>query len=1032
MNKKIMTTAITALMLISLISVFQAGTASAQEDPATYYVSTTGDNAKDGLSWENAKLTIQAAIDVAENGDTIIVANGTYSATAQNSILLGTENEGYCFVKIDKPLNLIGESRDNVILDGTGLQGENRCTGIWVSASNVTVKNLTIQNFTGTNFSYGLYVIERFQHYVWDEVATLENVTAENLKVVDCQASVYFMKTEFATVKDCIVENNSADGIWVAWGSNYATVQGNTVTNSGDHGIWVGTTWMGQGHTSDNATVINNYVNGAREGGISFVASDGATISGNIITNVAAEGWSVGALSLKDGCSNVEAYNNTIYNNDGSWGGHNGTGHGVGIDGNPLNINLYLNNIYGNTGDGCNNYSSVQVTAINNWWGNPNGPDAAAFGGYPRGDTVSDTVNYNPWLSGGPGAYAWIDANLNGAFDLGESHFATIQSAIDATSSGDTIEVAAGTYYETLTVNVENLTLRSTDGAEKTIIDGISFRYMIQICSSDVTFDGFTVTNPDYAGGADASGILIQGTEPINNVQILNNIVKAVRSETGTPSMFGATGINVGRGPLSNIVISGNTIENIHNPEGASSDHTCGINVWAGAENVLISNNAISDIKYNGIILEYANNVRVENNEITGCKTGIRVEPCEGANVSDLTITGNTISDFTKSGILVKDILSIQIEGNTISSTDYYTAATNGIQIGYIGATTGTTGTVSNNQISSCRWSGYDPLTETYEDDWTASGILVIDTESELTISGNEVQNCDVGLDIEAGSGTLITNNDVRNNSYGFVFWNADPTVNFNNISGNSLCGVYRTIDLTGTLDATHNWWGHPRGPRHDKGKSGRGDRVSKKVRYRPWLTKPFQTVLEEHVGYYGSEGPCLEKGWNTFSAPIYLDNNAWEGIAAYLDENVAYRFNASTQKWELMTTDSKLDPLDAIYIRMNSDDSVPLVVSVSITNPPVKELERGWNLVGLAAWEEENMSVDRALVSVELTPDGDRGYTIVVNPPLNREPWTVYTIGQSGEMPLMNKNKAYWVYMENPGNLAGFSTTPLPFWKPE
>ncbi|GAI50093.1 unnamed protein product, partial [marine sediment metagenome] len=206
----------------------------------------------------------------------------------------------------------------------------------------------------------------------------------------------------------------------------------------------------------------------------------------------------------------------------------------------------------------------------------------------------------------------WLDA----AYDTGESfapvtttdpvgNFASIQAGVNASNPEGTVNVAPGTYPGDIRIS-KALTVRSTGGAEQTIIDGTG-SYIVTISHSDVTFQGFTVTNPEYQGGADATGILIQNaTESVNNVQILNNIVTQVRSETGTPSGFGATGVNVGTGPVSSIVISGNTITDIKNPvektESSRSDHTCGINVWAGGENITISNNTISDIKYNGTI----------------------------------------------------------------------------------------------------------------------------------------------------------------------------------------------------------------------------------------------------------------------------------------------------------------------------------------------------------------------------------------------------------------------------------------------
>jgi len=450
----------------------------------------------------------------------------------------------------------------------------------------------------------------------------------------------------------------------------------------------------------------------------------------------------------------------------------------------------------------------------------------------------------------------WVDDDAGVEWYALPGNFEKIQDGIDNVAPSGTVNVEAGAYTEDILID-KALTVRSTDEAEETIIDGGGFRYVVKIYSSDVTFEGFTVTNPTYAGGSDATGILVGAYlgESVDNVHILNNIVKTVRSGTsGAPSMYGATGINVGRAPLSSVVISGNTIEDIHNPDGASVDHTCGINVWDGAENVEISNNTISDIKFNGILLECASNVQIVENSIAECKIGILVEPYEGVTVSGLTINHNTISEFRKGGIVVKDAPSVQIEDNNISTT-VISAATNGIQVGYlvddiVPASTGTTGTVNNNRISDCHWEGYDPEVETYEDEWTGSGILVIDTESALTISGNEVQSCDVGLDIEAGTPTLITNNDVHDNSYGFVLWNANPTISLNNIYQNALGGVYRALDgsLEGTLDATNNWWGSASGPTHVSNTytvpagDDQGDAVSDLVDFVPWLNAPYDT----------------------------------------------------------------------------------------------------------------------------------------------------------------------------------------------
>ena len=75
---------------------------------------------------------------------------------------------------------------------------------------------------------------------------------------------------------------------------------------------------------------------------------------------------------------------------------------------------------------------------------------------------------------------------------------ATIQAAIDASSAGDTILVAQGTYAPISTVN-KAITIRGTTGATSTIIDGNGTSrcaYLGEDAKEVATvLDGFTLEN---------------------------------------------------------------------------------------------------------------------------------------------------------------------------------------------------------------------------------------------------------------------------------------------------------------------------------------------------------------------------------------------------------------------------------------------------------------------------------------------------------------------------------------------------------
>jgi parallel beta-helix repeat protein/predicted outer membrane repeat protein len=78
-----------------------------------------------------------------------------------------------------------------------------------------------------------------------------------------------------------------------------------------------------------------------------------------------------------------------------------------------------------------------------------------------------------------------------------DDDFATIQNAINAASTGDTIYVADGTYNENILFpRGKNITLISENGAGATVIDGDNEGSVVTFAAgNNSTLDGFTITN---------------------------------------------------------------------------------------------------------------------------------------------------------------------------------------------------------------------------------------------------------------------------------------------------------------------------------------------------------------------------------------------------------------------------------------------------------------------------------------------------------------------------------------------------------
>ena len=111
------------------------------------------------------------------------------------------------------------------------------------------------------------------------------------------------------------------------------------------------------------------------------------------------------------------------------------------------------------------------------------------------------------WISSALGA-TWTVAPTGASFD-------SIQDAIDASTSGDTIQVASGTYAESLNLGGRSLTITATSGASSTFLTTSGTQTSVQWTQSENgTLDGFTIQPTkgrafDIKGGAPSFKIVL-------------------------------------------------------------------------------------------------------------------------------------------------------------------------------------------------------------------------------------------------------------------------------------------------------------------------------------------------------------------------------------------------------------------------------------------------------------------------------------------------------------------------------------------
>jgi len=270
--------------------------------------------------------------------------------------------------------------------------------------------------------------------------------------------------------------------------------------------------------------------------------------------------------------------------------------------------------------------------------------------------------------------------------------YSTIQAALNACATGDTVLVAPGTYYENITwPSTQSILLKSESGAALSIIDGGGIAKVISIntgVNNTTIIDGFTIKN-GYAPNGGGIGCGYSSSPTIKNNIIIQNVAYDIPTNYG-----GGGGIAVGYN--SSPIIIDNIISSNSATVGFGGGLACAIDCNPIIENNTFENN-FSGYGGGAILVHTGCSATITNNIVKSNSTqrhGGGMYIWESTSTIKFNTIEDNIAEETGGGIEFGGSNMSLLDSNSIS---YNTAHQSG---GGIGLHFGSMPTISNNVIS--------------------------------------------------------------------------------------------------------------------------------------------------------------------------------------------------------------------------------------------------------------------------------------------------------------------------------------------
>jgi len=305
-----------------------------------------------------------------------------------------------------------------------------------------------------------------------------------------------------------------------------------------------------------------------------------------------------------------------------------------------------------------------------------------------------------------------------------------IQDAVGNATGGDTIQVAAGIYYEHVRVN-KSLTITG-ENPQTTIVDGSGNGIVFDLDANNIRITGFTIRN----AGINYSAITIARDVSSTDFDVIsNNII--------TTSLNGVY-----------ITLSDqNTISN----NNITTTGEYGIYL-SGSHRNTISSNTFIDNPFGGIYMTSASYENITGNTIKDSAHGIK-----GATSLNNIIIGNTITQTSYAIHLTSSSTGNTIRRNVVSgkTAGIYTTSDNTIA-DHNTAIDGSSGIYFANCKNGSIY--YNTIMN------SSYGIRLWSSSAMTTshkVNNNKIVNTDWGIYLESSNGNTLTGNWLQQNTWG-------------------------------------------------------------------------------------------------------------------------------------------------------------------------------------------------------------------------------------------------------------------------